>query len=309
MIGRLATNDVPALIVGERGTGKELVVPTIHDNSARRDRPFVTLDCADAAADALEAELARPRAARSTWRRSTRCRAPLQARLARCCATSRRAPGRARRAPARVIASTDRTWPRPSTTGAFSRELYEMLGVITLRPPAAARAARGHPAAGARTSSSGSTSELNRGDHGVDDEVMRRLVGACLARQRRRARERPQARVHRDARRRDHAATTSARACRQAAARPPGRRVRAGARRAHAPCRSGWSRRGRDARRRVYHDIVGIVETALVKRGADDHQRQPGEGVGAARRQPRDAAEEGRPVRRPRRPVAWIRVP
>src|SRR6185436_12613016 len=31
MIGRLATIDVPALIVGERGTGKELVVATIHD--------------------------------------------------------------------------------------------------------------------------------------------------------------------------------------------------------------------------------------------------------------------------------------
>ena len=40
-----STNDVPAMIVGERGTGKELVARTIHASSARSSGPFVVLDC------------------------------------------------------------------------------------------------------------------------------------------------------------------------------------------------------------------------------------------------------------------------
>src|SRR6266545_5309134 len=46
VIARLTTNEVPALISGERGTGKQLVAETIHDNSSRRDEPFVAIDCA-----------------------------------------------------------------------------------------------------------------------------------------------------------------------------------------------------------------------------------------------------------------------
>src|SRR5512132_603052 len=46
VIARLTTNEVPALISGERGTGKQLVAETIHDNSSRRDEPFVAMDCA-----------------------------------------------------------------------------------------------------------------------------------------------------------------------------------------------------------------------------------------------------------------------
>src|SRR4051812_24343224 len=57
VIGRLAAIDVPALVVGEHGTGKQLVVATIHDNSPRRDRPFVSIDCAAVPEAALEAEL------------------------------------------------------------------------------------------------------------------------------------------------------------------------------------------------------------------------------------------------------------
>ncbi len=41
-----ATSDIPALITGETGTGKEIFAKAIHDNSARSGRPFVVVDCA-----------------------------------------------------------------------------------------------------------------------------------------------------------------------------------------------------------------------------------------------------------------------
>lgn len=43
---QLAPLDVSVLIVGEKGTGKALIARTIHDYSARRDRPFLEIDCA-----------------------------------------------------------------------------------------------------------------------------------------------------------------------------------------------------------------------------------------------------------------------
>jgi DNA-binding NtrC family response regulator len=44
-------------IEGEPGTGKELIARTIHQQSARRDRPFVTLDCGAVVETSVEAEL------------------------------------------------------------------------------------------------------------------------------------------------------------------------------------------------------------------------------------------------------------
>jgi two-component system response regulator HydG len=44
-IEKVATGDSNVCIVGESGTGKELIARAIHQISARRDRPFITLDC------------------------------------------------------------------------------------------------------------------------------------------------------------------------------------------------------------------------------------------------------------------------
>ena len=56
VIGRVADTEVPVLLRGERGTGKALVARAIHDASARRDKPFVKIDCA-ATSSVVEAEL------------------------------------------------------------------------------------------------------------------------------------------------------------------------------------------------------------------------------------------------------------
>jgi len=56
-IGKLSKSDASILITGESGTGKELVAKAIHDNSARKNKPFIALNSAAIPKDLLESEL------------------------------------------------------------------------------------------------------------------------------------------------------------------------------------------------------------------------------------------------------------
>src|SRR5437762_12924660 len=56
MIGKLARTQAPVYISGESGTGKELAARLIHENGARRERPFIPVNCGAIPENLMESE-------------------------------------------------------------------------------------------------------------------------------------------------------------------------------------------------------------------------------------------------------------
>src|SRR5882724_9094176 len=57
LIERVGPTEANVLLTGESGSGKELAAQSIHERSARRDGPFVAINCGAIPAGLIEAEL------------------------------------------------------------------------------------------------------------------------------------------------------------------------------------------------------------------------------------------------------------
>jgi DNA-binding NtrC family response regulator len=157
LLDRLARADLPVLIEGETGTGKELIAAKLHYSSARRDAPFVTVNCAAIPENLVESELFGHERGAFSGAAVARLGliasadggtllldevgelpAPAQAKLLRVLETKRlRAIGevRERHIDVRVVSATNRDLTIDVQSGRFRKDLYFRLRGAMVRVP------------------------------------------------------------------------------------------------------------------------------------------------------------------------------
>jgi two-component system response regulator AtoC len=154
---QVADTDVPVLLLGESGVGKEVVARFIHARSERRAKPFVKINCAAVPNDLLESELFGYERGAFTGAFQERpgkfeiadkgtllldeigeLSRALQAKLLHVLQDgefTRLGGTRPRRADVRIIAATNIPLDEAIASGAFREDLYFRLNVIRLEIP------------------------------------------------------------------------------------------------------------------------------------------------------------------------------
>ncbi|HUD71099.1 MAG TPA: sigma-54 dependent transcriptional regulator, partial [Dongiaceae bacterium] len=155
---KVAPADAGVLVLGENGSGKELVARALHDGSPRRARPFVTVNCAAIPETLFESELfghARGAFTGATEARRGKFQAAdggtlfldeigevplgLQPKMLRALESGEveRIGGRGpERVNVRVIAATNRDLESEVRAGRFRQDLYYRLLVVPIKVPA-----------------------------------------------------------------------------------------------------------------------------------------------------------------------------
>jgi DNA-binding NtrC family response regulator len=156
-VERVAPSNATVLLLGETGTGKEVIARALHLQSNRGDQPFLAVNCALLKGELLESELFghekgaftgadRARAGRVETARGGslfldeigEMSPPLQAKLLRLLQEKeyeRLGSDRTLKADVRVIAATHRDLASAIREGSFREDLYYRLKVISIRIP------------------------------------------------------------------------------------------------------------------------------------------------------------------------------
>jgi DNA-binding NtrC family response regulator len=157
LIDRVRGQDCNVLILGESGSGKELIARAIHYDGLRRDRPFVPIDCGAIHADLLESELFGHEKGSFTGAVERKAGLfetasggtvfldevgeiplDLQPALLRAIEEKEVRPVGAteyRKVDVRILAATNRPLEEMVEKGRFRRDLYHRLHVVAIRVP------------------------------------------------------------------------------------------------------------------------------------------------------------------------------
>jgi two-component system, NtrC family, response regulator AtoC len=157
LITRLAASDLPILVLGETGSGKEGAALAVHHLSARAAQPFITLNCAAIPESLVESELfgyERGAFTGATAAKPGKLEAasggtlfldeigelppPVQAKLLRALETkrlTRLGDMQEREVDLRIVAATNRKLDEDVKSGRFRQDLYFRLGVATVVLP------------------------------------------------------------------------------------------------------------------------------------------------------------------------------
>jgi two-component system response regulator HydG len=157
IIAKVAMSSHPVLILGEAGTGKELVARAIHSAGPHRDKPFLLVDCASLSAAQLEQELFGY--AKGAFAGATRPKPGLleigrggivfldevsalplevQSKLLRALQEKEVRPAGSTRRVAidvRILAASNRDLEAACAQGSFRKDLFFRLAVVNLRIP------------------------------------------------------------------------------------------------------------------------------------------------------------------------------
>jgi DNA-binding NtrC family response regulator len=153
----VARSNSTILITGESGTGKELVARALHENSSRRDKPFIKVNCAAIPKDLMESELFGHERGAFTGAVGSKpgrfelasggtlfldeigsIPVEMQVKLLRALQESEfeRVGGvRTIRVDVRLVAATNSDLKREIAAGAFREDLYYRLNVVPIRLP------------------------------------------------------------------------------------------------------------------------------------------------------------------------------
>ena len=157
-VSRIASTHAPVLITGESGTGKELIAEAIHENSERKDRPFIKVNLGGISLSLFESEMFGPKKGAFTdahYDRKGRFELAdggsifldeigdldmvSQVKLLRVLQDhtfESLGDSRPKQVDTRIICATNRNLPQMVQQGEFREDLFYRINLITVQMPA-----------------------------------------------------------------------------------------------------------------------------------------------------------------------------